>query len=129
LSQTLKSGPVLLVVFTPPAPQARLAQLAALEPRLVKAGLHVIAVDLGKSPDTSPLVVQVANQVRDVLELFRSAKDGSETEMMLDRNGSVRARWTASAPGGLAGDDTLLADAVNVAKIPAAAANHAGHGG
>jgi len=129
LSQTLKSGPVLLVVFTPPAPRARLAHLAALEPRLAAAGLHVIAVDLARSPDRGPLVVQVANQVRDTLALFRSAKDGGETEMMLDRNASVRARWTAGAPGGLADDETLLADAVNVAKIQAAAANHAGHGG
>lgn len=129
LGQTLKGGPVLLVVFAPPAPQARLAQLAALEPRLAATGLHVIAVDLGTTPNGSPLVVQVANQVRDMLALFRSPKDGSETEMMLDRNGSVRARWTANGKAGLADDDTLLTDAVNVAKIPAAAANHAGHGG
>jgi copper resistance protein D len=129
LSQTLRSGPVLLVLFDPPAPEARLARLTALQPRLAAAGLHVIAVDLGKSRDRSPIVVQVANQVRDTLELFRSAKDGAETEMMLDRNGSVRARWTAAAKGGLAADDALLQDAENVAKIPAAAANHAGHGG
>jgi len=128
LSQMLKSGPVLLVLFVGPAPEARLKQLTDLEPGAA-AGLGVIAVGLGKTPKKAPMVVQVSNDVRGLLMLFRSANDGGETEMILDRNASVRARWTARGAGGLPDADTLLADAVRVARIPAAAANHAGHGG
>jgi putative copper export protein/mono/diheme cytochrome c family protein len=127
LSQTLKNGPVLIVLFAAHAPRARLAQLATLGPRLAAAGLHVVAVGLGPSADKGPLIADVSDDVRVVLALFRSAKDGGETELMLDRGASVRARWTASGAGGLADTDALLADAVRVAKIPVAAANHAGH--
>jgi putative copper resistance protein D len=127
LSQTLKSGPVLLVLFAPRAPDDRFAQLAALEPPLTAAGARALAVDVGSSPSGSPLAVSVSGDVRHMLTLFRSPNDGGETELLLDRNGSVRARWTAHA--GLADAATLSADAVRVARIPAAAANHAGHGG
>ena len=127
LSQTLKNGPVLLVLFAPPAPRARLGQLARLGPRLGTAGLHVIAVGLGKSTVEAPFVVDASDDVRATLALFRSSKDGGETELMLDRNGSVRARWTEGGAGKLADGPTLLADAVRISKIPVAAANHAGH--
>jgi putative copper export protein/mono/diheme cytochrome c family protein len=127
LSQTLKSGPVLIVLFAAHAPRARLEQLATLAPRLAAAGLHVVAVGLGPSADKAPLIGDVSDDVRAALALFRSAKDGGETELMLDRGASVRARWTASGAAGLADATTLLADAVRVAKIPVAAANHAGH--
>ena len=129
LSQSLKTGPVLLVLFSSPVPDTRLAQLAALEPRLVADGLHTIAVDLQATSEKVPMAVQVSSDVRAMLGLFRTSKDGPETELMLDRSGSVRARWTVKENGGLADADTLLADAVRVARIPAAAANHAGHGG
>jgi putative copper resistance protein D len=123
LSQTLKGGPVLLVLFAEPAPVQRLQVLAKLPVR-------VLAVDLGKAASqNAPLAVNVSDDVRATLGLFRSPQDGGETELMLDRNGSVRARWTASGKAGLAAAPTLLADATAVAKIPAAAANHAGHGG
>lgn len=121
LNQTLKAGPVLLVLFTSPAQQARFAHLAA-------AGLSVIAVEIDRPTENAPPpVVEVSGDVRSTLALFHAPKDGRETELMLDRNGSVRARWTTS--GGLADTNTLLADAVRVANIPVAAANHAGHGG
>ncbi len=130
LSQTLKSGPVLLVLFAAHAPSSRLEQLAALRPRLAAAGLQVVALGLGPSAaaDKSPLIADVSEDVRAMLTLFRSATDGGETELMLDRGASVRARWTASGAGGLADTTTLLADTVRVASIPVAAANHAGHG-
>jgi putative copper resistance protein D len=127
LSQKLKNGPVLIVLFAAHAPRARLEQLAALGPRLAAAGLHVVAVGLGPSADKAPLIAEVSDDVRSVLALFRSATDGGETELMLDRGASVRARWTASGTGGLADTAALLADAVRVARIPVAAANHAGH--
>jgi len=127
LSQTLKSGPVLIVLFAAQPPRARLQQLASLQPRLASAGLHIVAVGLGPRVSSAPLIATVSDDVRATLALFRSGTDGGETELMLDRNASVRARWTASGSGGLADDPTLLADAVRVASIPVAAANHAGH--
>jgi len=135
LSQTLKSGPVLLILFAAPEPQQRFEELASLEPRLQAAGLRTIAVDLGQPTKQSsagatsavPFVVDVSDDVRATLALFRSHNDGGETELMLDRGGSVRARWTTNGSGGLADSATLLSDAVRVASIPIAAANHAGH--
>jgi putative copper resistance protein D len=127
LSQTLKNGPVLLVLFAAHAPRVRLEQLARLEPQLAPAGLHVVAVALDRSTAKVPLIVEVSDDVRATLRLFRSRTDGGETELMLDRGADVRARWTASGAGGLADAATLLRDAVRVASIPVAAANHAGH--
>jgi len=127
LSQMVKKGPVLLVLFDGPAPRARLEQLATLQPRLVAAGLPVIAVDLGPSTDKAPLLVEVSDDVRAMLALFRSPNDGGETEFMLDRGANIRARWTAIGSSGLADAATLLGDAARVASIPVAAANHAGH--
>lgn len=122
LSETFAGGPVLLVLFGESAPKSRLKELANLP-------LRMVAVDLEKRGESPQLTAKVSDDVRATLELFRLPNDGGETELMLDRNGSVRARWTAGGKEGLAGGDTLLADAASVAKIPAAAANHAGHGG
>jgi putative copper resistance protein D len=127
LSQMLKNGPVLIVLYAARVPRARFEQLAGSELRLSGAGLHIIAVGLGSSAGKAPLVVDVSDDVRAMLDLFRTSTDGSETELMLDRNGSVRARWTASGKGGLADTATLFSDTVLVARIPVAAANHAGH--
>ncbi len=119
LRQSLKNGPVLLVLFSPQAPLARLARLQA-------AGVHAIAVDMGATAKTA-LIVGASDDVRATLALFRSPNDGGETELLLDRNASVRARWTASGAGGLADTATLQADTERVARIPVPAANHAGH--
>jgi putative copper export protein/mono/diheme cytochrome c family protein len=127
LSQILKNGPVLIVLFATQPPRARLEQLARLQPRLTAAGLRVVAVGAGRSTDKAPLVVEVSPDVKLALALFASSKDGGETELMLDRGANVRARWTASGAGGLADAGTLLADTAQVARIPVAAANHAGH--
>jgi putative copper export protein len=126
LSQMLKTGPVLVVLFGADPPRARLEQLARWGPRL-GAKLQIVAVGLDPSPAKGPLIVEIADDVRATLSLFRSATDGGETELMLDRGANIRARWTASGAGGLAESATLLADAVRVASIPVAAANHAGH--
>ncbi len=127
LSELLKKGPVLVAIFATPIPRARLEQLAKLQPRLAAAGLHLVAVDLGPRTNRATPVVNVSQDVTATLALFRSPKDGGETELMLDRGGNVRARWTASGVAGLASANTLLSDASRVARIPVAAANHAGH--
>jgi hypothetical protein len=108
LSQTLKTGPALLVLYSGNAPHARLAQLSKLK-------LQVVAIN-----------VTTAKDIGSALALFVSPKDGGETELLLDRGGNVRARWTAAR--GLADGTTLVADVARVASIPVAAANHAGHG-
>ncbi len=133
LRRVLKEGPVLLVLFAPPAPVARLRQLRAAAPRLKAAGLRVIAVGLGPAaPKTSgskapPFVVGVSPEVVSALSLFRAPGDGGDTELMLDRNGNVRARWTLGGEGGPAPIGALVAAATKVARIPAVAPSHAGH--
>ena len=134
LSQTLQNGPVLLVLYAQPAPETRLRQLASAQPRLAAGGLTVIAVGPNETGSSSrgeaklPYAVVPADVV-EALALFRSARDGGETELMLDRNGNIRARWTASGPRSLARPSTLVADAQRAARFAVAAANHAGHGG
>ena len=135
LSQTLQNGPVLLILYVRPVPDARLRQLAAEQRRLAAGGLTVIAVGPTKirnSPSGGaklPYVVGVSVDVAEALALFRSAGDGGETELMLDRNGDIRARWTASGPRSLAPPNVLVADAQRAARFAVAAPNHAGHGG
>jgi hypothetical protein len=134
LRQVLETGPVLLVLFSPPVPVERLQQLAGAQPRLGAAGLQVVAVGLGASLDetsegnrTPPFAAGVSSEVSSALALFRAAEDGGETELLLDRTGDVRARWTSEMPGGLAPADMLIADAERVARIGVATPSHAGH--
>jgi hypothetical protein len=134
LREVLETGPVLLVLFAPPVPVERLQQLAAAQPHLGAAGLQVVAVRVGTSLDetsegnrTPPFVVGVSSEVSSALALFRAAEDGGETELLLDRAGDVRARWTSEMPGGLTPADMLIADADRIARITVATPSHAGH--
>lgn len=132
LRQVLEKGPVLLVLFAPPAPLSRLQQLAAAQAKFSTAGLRVLAVRLDNSPkDTRepmpPYVVEVSHDVISTLELFRATNDGGETELMLDRTGTIRCRWTRDILGAPAGPETLIVDAERVARIAEAASPHAGH--
>ena len=134
LREALERGPVLLVLFAPPAPVERLQQLAAVQPLLDSAGLLVVAVGLGASPDetpegnrTPPFVVLVSSEVSSALALFRAAEDGGETELLLDRAGKIRARWTNNMPGGVAPPGKLVADAERVARMSITAPDHAAH--
>ncbi|MGH7059290.1 MAG: copper homeostasis membrane protein CopD [Stellaceae bacterium] len=125
LAELLKDGTVLLVLFAPPAPTARLAQLAAAAPQLAAAKLDVLAVDTGPVAAPVPDTVSVSGEVRSVLALF--APQQGVTELMLDRSGTARARWTSSGGSGLANAATLAADARRVARFAAAMPSHAGH--
>ncbi|HEY4470903.1 MAG TPA: hypothetical protein VGN21_07005, partial [Stellaceae bacterium] len=134
LREVLETGPVLLVLFAPPAPVERLQQLAAAQPLLDAAGLQVVAVGLGtsseKTPEgnrTPPFVVPVSSEVSSGLALFRAAEDGGETELLLDRAGKIRARWTSDMPEGLPSIDILIADAERVGRIAPATPRQAGH--
>jgi putative copper resistance protein D len=134
LRQMLETGPVLLVLFAPPVPVQRLQQLTAAQPLLAAAGLQVVAVGLRTCPNdtaegnrTPPFVVGVSSEVRSALALFRAPEARGETELLLDRAGEVRTRWTSDMPGGLAPTDVLIADAERVGRIEVANPNHAGH--
>ena len=107
LRQMLETGPLLLMLFAPPAPLARLQQLAAAQPQFGAAGLRAVAVGLAASPEETsdsgrapPYVVSVSSEVISTLALFRAAEDGGETELILDLAGNVRARWTSTIPTG-----------------------------
>jgi hypothetical protein len=125
---------VLLVLFAARAPLARLQQLAAAQPQLGAAGLRVVAVGLGPALEETPegarvppFVVGVSSETIAALTLFRADADGGETELMLDRAGNVRARWTNNMPGGVAPPGTLVADAERVARISITPPDHAAH--
>ena len=134
LEDALKRGPVLLVLFAAPTPVARLAQLAAEQRRLSTAGLDVLAVEIGPSarqPTESgaPLsfVVDVSADVTSTLALYGPPEDRGETDLMLDRAGNVRARWTRGGRDGLPDADTLVAVADGVARFAIAPQSHTGH--
>ncbi|MBO0738162.1 MAG: CopD family protein, partial [Alphaproteobacteria bacterium] len=132
LRRILTQGPVLLVLFAPPAPLSRLQQFAAAQPNFSTAGLQVLAVGLDTSAHETrepapPYVVRVSSEAISTLKLFRATNDGGETELMLDRAGNIRVRWTANIPRGPAPAETLVVDAERVARIAAAAPTHAGH--
>ncbi|MGH7001778.1 MAG: CopD family protein, partial [Stellaceae bacterium] len=130
LGQVLAEGPALLVLFGAEVPAARLQQLGAAQLKLIAAGLPVIAVGVTGASQGAvtnpPYVVGVSAKVAAALSLFRKDSDGGETELMLDRNGNVRVRWTVD---NLAPPETLAADALTVARFAGSAPNHAGHGG
>ncbi|HEV2265280.1 MAG TPA: copper homeostasis membrane protein CopD [Stellaceae bacterium] len=130
LRQVLAEGPALLVLFGSDAPVARLQQLGAAQLKLIAAGLPVIAVGVAGASHGAvtnpPYVVGVSGNVAAALSLFRNDGDGGETELMLDRNGNVRVRWTAR---NVVPPETLAADALTVARFAGSAPNHAGHGG
>lgn len=131
LEDELKRGPVLLVLFTPPTPIARLAQLAAARPRFAAAGLEALAVDVSASSprpaagEEPPLVVAVSAEVASTLALF--ANGDHESELMLDRAGNMRARWTYENGRGLPEADTLVAAADRVVRFGITIWSHAGH--
>ena len=142
LDGVLKTGPALLALFGQQPSAARLAQLAAA-PQQIGGGLRILAVDLAPAPTASapaasarapgeaeppaPLV-GVSADVAAALSLFRAGNQG-ETDLLLDRSGNLRARWTGSSPGGLPGAATIAAAALQAARFPAAPVSHAGHAG
>jgi putative copper export protein len=134
LSGMLRRGPVLLVLYGRSAPVARLQQLAAARPRLGAAGLQIVAVGLGGPTEPAseeagvlPFVATVSPAVKSTLALFRSPADGGESELMLDRSGNLRARWTAAGQDRPPDATTLVAAAAAAAGLAVAAPSHASH--
>lgn len=91
--------------------------MAAGQPGLTTAGLRVVAVKLDDGSDgdeAAPAFVHVSRKVDKSLALFR-VPGSSESELMLDRSGNVRLRWTAS---NLAPPDRLVAEGERVGRAP-----------
>jgi copper resistance protein D len=131
LSGVLEAGPALLVLFSRPPSAQRLAQLAAAQTPLSAVGLKVLPIDLDRSgaPEAEPSapLVGISGEVAAALGLFCAPDDGGETDLMLDRVGNVRARWTRSGRAGLPDAAAVAAVAVRVAQFSAAPVRHAGH--
>jgi putative copper resistance protein D len=131
LGSVLQGGPAFLALLTHTPAAARLAQLTAAQNQAA-AGLRILAVALAPAPprleaEAPAPLVGVAADVAASLALFRAPDDGGETDLLLDRAGQVRARWTRNGPVGLPDAVALLADAAAVARLPSVAVNHAGH--
>ena len=126
----LQNGPVLLALFGGPAPPARLASLASTQHQLRASRLGIVAIELGsvttEAEPQAPLAAAGA-EVSFTLALFRDPDDGGETDLLLDRSGDVRARWTAAWPLGFPDAAALAADAARAAEFATAPESHAGH--
>jgi putative copper resistance protein D len=93
---------VLLVLYTLPASRERLAEIARDYDTLVFRGTEVIAVPRDGAPDAIrqlgdeprmlfPVVTEGAPDIVSVYDLFAP---GPHAELLIDRQGYLRARWT-----------------------------------
>jgi len=122
---------VLLVLYTLPASEARLVELAQRYALLSTLGLEIVAVPSDAEPDALrrlgdarifyPVVTEGARDILDTYQLFSAAP---HVEFLIDRQGYLRA----IAAGGAAGRDTdlLVADLqrLNAEKAPPPPAEH-----
>lgn len=133
LDRLLKTEPALLVLLSGAPSPARLTQLAAAREQLAAAGVPLVAVALAQSAaagrEVSPAraIYPAAHDVAAALALFRDPGDGGETDLLLDRAGRVRARWTAEGGDGLPDAAIVAAEAAQAARLPGPTENHAGH--
>lgn len=104
---------VLLVLYTLPASRARLAALAQHYDGLALRGAEIIAVPRDAAPDAIrqlgdaprilfPVVTDGAREIAGAYDLFAP---GPHAELLVDRQGYLRARWTSPPdPGRLLAD-------------------------
>jgi mono/diheme cytochrome c family protein/peroxiredoxin len=118
---------VLLVLYTLPGSRARLAELARDYNMLSIIGVEVIAVsttaagdaisELGSSPPVLFPVVTDANA--DIVATYRMFAPGAHAELLIDRQGYIRATWREDA-GGMprAGEVQSQVERLNEEKSP-----------
>jgi putative copper resistance protein D len=121
---------VLLVLYTLPASRARLAQLARAYPTLATLGVEVIAVPRDAAPDAigrlgpdPPILFPVVTGgAADVVAAYGLFAATPHAELLIDRQGWLRARW-APAGEATAEINALLAEvqALNQEKAEAPA--------
>ena len=130
LRRLLQDGPVLLALFSSLPSTKRLAQLLAAQQYSAANALHVVAIELGpadaKAEARAPLVMADAG-IKSVLAMFDAGDDGGETDLLLDRSGDVRARWTAKGAVGVATSPGLAACVDRIKDISEGSESHAGH--
>lgn len=131
LDRLLDNGPVLVALLSRTPAERRLALLAGAEQTVGAGRLRILAISLtpviSSENELPPPLVAVAPDVRATLIMFRATDDGGETDLLLDRAGNIRARWTAVSTGGLPDTAMLATAAAEAARFPAAIENHAGH--
>ena len=124
------SWAVLLVLYTLPASEPRLAALARDAQSLDLKGLRVVALPMGDATETGPIFATANPDLVAAYGLFARGLDSvgvppSHMEFLIDRWGYLRARWGADAtadPARL----TALVDQL-AQEPPAPPAVHAGH--
>ena len=98
---------VLLVLYTLPGSRARMAELARSYTVLSVIGVEVIAVptqaspeaisDLGSSPPI--LFPVVTDGSADIVATYRMFAPGTHAELLIDRQGYIRAIWREDIAG------------------------------
>jgi putative copper resistance protein D len=112
---------VLLVFYTLPASRSRMMELARSYSTLSVLGVEIIAVPTVPSPDAisdlgaAPPVLfpVVTDGSADVLATYRLFASGPHVEVLVDRQGYVRAMWREGA-----GDVQRQVEALNAEKAP-----------
>lgn len=92
---------VVLVLYTLPASRGRLAELATAHRLLNLLGAEVIAVPTDAAPDAiarlgapPPILFPVATAgAADIVAAYRSFAPAPHAELIIDRQGYLRARW------------------------------------
>ncbi len=102
--RTTGERPILLVLYSLPESRDRLLQLSAVRDALSRAGVDVVAVPSSREAprldDTGP-AINAATVSPGLSEAYRvlagnvPASDRHHVEFLVDRNGTVRARWDA----------------------------------
>jgi len=93
---------VLVVLYSLPDSKARLAELARSYESLVQRGVEIIAVPRDAAPDAirrlgdDPRVLfpVVTDGARDIVAAYDLFAGGPHAEVLVDRAGYLRARWT-----------------------------------
>ena len=97
---------VLLVLYSLPESRERIRQLAHAIDALYLAGVEVIAVPSDAAPDAIRQLGAerglyfsvVTDGAREILETYTMLSGGApHAEFLIDRQGYIRARWTAAA--------------------------------
>jgi putative copper export protein/mono/diheme cytochrome c family protein len=125
LRQAIERGPLLLVLYRLPMSLPRLQLLAADQSRLDAAGLRLLALPIGASPEDlekSPALPDFAASTdADTAPAYAPLEgdgDVGHCEFLIDRAGFLRARWKIGEAGGVADSTTLLANLHRLVEMP-----------
>jgi putative copper resistance protein D len=121
---------VLLVFYSLPASRERLAELAQHHRLLGVLGVEVVAVPTDAAPDAlrqlgdSPPVLfpVVTDEAEPILATYRLFADAPHSELLVDRQGYLRARWLTTPDA-----NAMLAAIEQLRREPVAAAPAADH--